>query len=169
MSGNQPSDLIKVCEFSSNEKWTLLYRGIRDGFRAANFHSKCDGNSNTLTIFKAEGSSYIFGGFTSITWDGSSGWKIDPKAFLFSLTNKDNQPSKMRQINTTKSIFCNSGYGPTFGSGYDICICNNANTRAGSYSKLGVSYQHPQPEQGHSYLAGSDEFQLTEIEVYQKE
>ena len=74
----------------------------------------------------------------------------------------------MKQINTNHSIFCFSEYGPIFGND-DIRICNNANTRAGSYSKLGVSYQHPQPSQGHSYLAGSDEFQLTEIEVYQKE
>ncbi len=69
LSDNQPFDLIKVCEFSIKDKWSLLYRGSRDGFGAANFHSKCDGHSNTLTILKAHGTSYIFGGFTSITWD----------------------------------------------------------------------------------------------------
>ena len=70
---------------------------------------------------------------------------------------------------TNKSIYCGSVYGPTFGSGKDIYICDNANTTAGSYSNLGVSYQHPQPEQGESYLAGSDAFLLSEIEVYRKE
>jgi hypothetical protein len=99
LKGQQSFDLIKLCEFSSKNKWTLLYRGTRDGFCATNFHSKCDGNRNTLTIFKAKGTSYIFGGFTSITWDDSSGWKIDPKAFLFSLTNKDNQPSNKTRNN----------------------------------------------------------------------
>jgi len=34
---------------------------------------------------------------------------------------------------------------------------------------LGFSYEHPQPDQGESYLAGSDELKLSEIEVYQKE
>jgi hypothetical protein len=48
--GNQPSDLIKLCEFSPKHKWTLLYRGTRDGFGAGDFHSRCDGHSNTLTI-----------------------------------------------------------------------------------------------------------------------
>ena len=38
-----------------------------------------------------------------------------------------------------------------------------------SYSKLGDSYKHPQPSQGGSYLAGSAQFQLSEIEVFQKE
>jgi hypothetical protein len=169
LAGNQPLELIELCEFSLKNKWTLLYRGSRDGFAATDFHAKCDGNSNTLTIFKARGSSYIFGGFTSITWNGSSGWKIDPNAFLFSLTNKDNQPFKMRQNNANCSIVCRSDYGPTFGSGYDICICNNSNTTTGSYSNLGNSYQHPQPSQGASYLAGSHQFNLSEIEVFYKE
>ena len=169
LAGNQPSELIELCGFSLKNKWTLLYRGSRDGFGATDFHSKCDGNSNTLTILKAKGSSYIFGGFTSITWDGSSGWKIDPNAFLFSLTNKDNKPFKMRQNNANCSIVCRSDHGPTFGSGYDICICNNSNTTTGSYSNLGNSYQHPQPSQGASFLAGSHQFHLSEIEVFYKE
>ena len=75
----------------------------------------------------------------------------------------------MRQINTTKSIICHSENGPIFGSGNDIRICNSANTREGSFSKLGHSYEHPQPSQGNSYLAGSHPFQLSEIEVYQNE
>jgi hypothetical protein len=169
LSGRQSSELIQLCEFSLKDKWTLLYRGSRDGFGARNFHSKCDGNSNTLTILKVSGTSYIFGGFTSITWESSSKFKSDPSAFLFSLTNRDNQPSKIRQINTNESIYCGSLYGPTFGGGKDIYICDFANRLAGSYSKLGHSYQHPQPSQGHSYLAGSHPFQLSEIEVYQKE
>jgi hypothetical protein len=168
LSGNQPLELLKLCEFSLKDRWTLLYRGTRDGFGAANFHSKCDDHNNTLTILKAKGSSYIFGGFTSINWESSSGWKSDPNAFLFSLTNRDNQPCKMKQINTTYSINCHSGYGSTFGGGHDICICNNANITTGSWSNLGNSYEHPQPNQGQSYLAGSHQFQLSEIEVYKK-
>ena len=122
-----------------------------------------------MTIFKAKGSSYIFGGFASINWDGTSGRKSDPNSFLFSLTNRDNQPSKIRQIYKSNSIYCGSYFGPIFGFGDDIHIGNNANTTMGSYSNLGVSYQHPQPEQGESYLAGTQYFQLSEIEVYQKE
>jgi hypothetical protein len=168
LKDKQPSELINLCEFSLKDKWTLLYRGTRDGFGAANFHSKCDNHTNTLTILKAEGSSYIFGGFASIPLDSSNQNKSDPNAFLFSLTNKDNQPSKIRQINTTYSIYCHSSHGPTFGGGHDIHIANNANTTMGSYSNLGFAYQHPQPSQGQSYLAGSYNFQLSEIEVYEK-
>jgi hypothetical protein len=62
-----------------------------------------------------------------------------------------------------------SGYGPIFGRGHDIRVCDYANTTLGSYSKLDHSYEHPQPCQGQSYLAGSDQFLLSEIEVYKKE
>jgi hypothetical protein len=32
LTGNQSSELINLCEFSLKDKWSLLYRGIRDGF-----------------------------------------------------------------------------------------------------------------------------------------
>jgi hypothetical protein len=113
----QLSELIKLCEFSPNDKWSLLYRGTRDGFGSDDFHTKCNGRANTLTILKAKQSSYIFGGFTTVMWDSFSGDKSDPNAFLFSLTNKDNQPLKMK-INPNKhhgAIYCHSSCGPTFG------------------------------------------------------
>ena len=50
----------------------------------------------------------------------------------------------------------------------DIYICDNANSTKNSYSNVGVSYEHPQPHQGLSYLAGSYQFQLSDIEVYEK-
>jgi hypothetical protein len=169
LKDKQPFDLIKVCEISLNDKWTLLYRGSRDGFGANDFHSKCDNHKNTLTIIKAKGTSFIFGGFTSISWDSLGQHKSDPNAFLFSLTNKDNKPFKMRQINTMYSIYCMPNYGPIFGGGCDLYICDSANTTSDNGSKLGRSYEHPQPDQGKSYLAGSDAFLLSEIEVYKKE
>ncbi len=166
-------ELIKVCEFSPNDKFRLLYRGTRDGFRPRDFHLKCDGHSNTLTILKAKQSSYIFGGFTSVEWNSSSGFKSDANAFIFSLTNKDNKPVKMK-IDPNEhqcAILCHSNCGPIFGP--DIQITGNANTTMYSYSNLGCSYKHPQyayrTNEAKTFLAGSYNFQLDEIEVYQKE
>ena len=91
-------ELIKLCEFSPNDKRSLLYRGTRDNFGGKAFHSKCDGKSNTLTILKAKQSKFIFGGFTAVNWESSNNLKhkSDPNAFIFSLTNKDNTPLKMK-------------------------------------------------------------------------
>ena len=81
----------ELCEFNPiQEVQTILYRASEHGFNSKDFHSKCDGHANTLTILKSSGgSSFIFGGFTSATWDSLSGWKADSDAFLFSLTNKE--------------------------------------------------------------------------------
>ena len=69
------------------------------------------------------------------------------------------------------AIYCGSGLGPTFGD--DIRIANNANTTMDNYSNLGHTYLHPQyafgTNEAKTFLAGSFEFQLAEIEVYQKE
>jgi hypothetical protein len=150
-----------------------LYRGTRDGFGAKSFHSKCDNKSPTLSICKAHDSSYIFGGFASVTLNGSQTFKSDPNAFIFSLTNKDNQPLKMK-VDPDRhkyAIGCHSRYGPTFGN--DVCIENKANTEMECCSLLGHSYKHPQYAHGtneaKTFLAGSYRFQLDEIEIYQKE
>ncbi len=64
-------------------------------------------------------------------------------------------------------------YGPTFVYYGDIHIANNANTTMDSRSNLGHSYKNPQyahgSDEAKSFLAGSFNFQLDEIEVYQKE
>jgi hypothetical protein len=105
-----------------------------------------------LTILKAKQSSYIFGGFNRVDWDllyPKGKYKLDPNAFLYSLTNRDNQPLKMR-INPDEqhhAICCYSEYGPTFGYSGDIYIADNANTTMDSRSHLGGTYSHPQYEE----------------------
>jgi len=176
LTDEQSSKLIKLCEFSLDDKFRLLYRGSRDGFGAKDFHRKCDGHKNTLTIIKPKATSNIFGGYTSTSWDCSNQIKHDPNAFVFSLTNKDNRPCKMITTNANKSIACRAEYGPIFG-GYqnidDIIIADNANLNEYSRSELGYTYKHPQYAHGKNeaktFLAGSNPFQLEEIEVYQKQ
>ena len=177
LTDEQSSKLIKLCEFSLDDKFCLLYRGSRDGFGAKDFHRKCDGHKNTLTIIKAKASSNIFGGFTSASWDCSNQIKHDPNAFVFSLTSKNNRPCKMVTTNANKSIACRAEYGPIFGghNNYidDIFIANNGNLYESSRSDLGFTYKHPHynsnSKEAKIFLAGSNPFQLEEIEVYQKQ
>ena len=95
-----------------------------------------------MIILNANG--FIFGGFTSTSWNDFGQWKSDPNAFLFSLTNKDEKPCKMK-IKADQhqyAIVCHSDLGPTFGGGHDIRICSNSNTNKSSGSYLGSSYEH---------------------------
>ena len=58
-----------------------------------------------------------------------------------------------------------------FGGGHDLYISNDCNSNTKSYSDLGDSYEAPdgfkyQSGQARSYLAGSLNFSVSEIEVY---
>ena len=60
-----------------------------DGDGPINFHTKCDGISNTLILIKSAGNRR-FGGFASQTWESSSNEynKDDINSFFFLLINK---------------------------------------------------------------------------------
>jgi len=172
----QSLELMELCEFNLKEKFNLLYRGSQDGFTGNDFHLKCDGQANTLTILKAKNSEFIFGGFTTVTWESGAHHKSDPNSFIFSLTNKDNKPCKINTSDAEHSIGCWSRYGPIFGSG-DIRLGTNLITNewdldTESYSDLGNTYEHSQyacgTNEAKSFLAGSYEFELSEIEVYER-
>jgi hypothetical protein len=177
------NDLIRLCEFPSDANiWYLLYRGSRDGFRAEDFHEKCDGESSTLTIIKAKSSDFIFGGYTDAEWESFGGDKSDPNAFIFSLINKDHKPCKMNVTDPNRAIYCSSRYGPIFGGSIiredttflngDIRVANNGNVNMDNFSNLGNAYNHPsyllESKEAASFLAGTLNFQIEEIEVYQR-
>jgi hypothetical protein len=84
------------------KRFSLLWRGSRDGFGASAFHRRCDGHANALTvILDTEGN--ILGGFTPVerespVWNGSENncWKADnsEKSFLFTLKNPHSIPAR---------------------------------------------------------------------------
>ena len=163
-------DLVTLCKLSG-KNFKLLYRATRDGFQASAFHAKCDHQPKTLTIIQTT-NGYIFGGYTSTTWDGTSATKADPKAFLFSLVNFRSLPLLMpMKAGEAHSIWCNASFGPVFGSGHSIKIANDSNTTTRSYSNLGKSYDFTlfayETIEAQSFLAGSRNFKTWEIEVFQ--
>lgn len=172
LSKDQKKQLLRLCDFVQNQKFTLLYRGTSNGFSATDFHSKCDKYANTLTIIKTS-NSHIFGGYTDAIWSSAGCWTTGHNSFLFSLINYDGNPFIMRCIEPQHAIYCNINYGPTFGNGHSLYIANNSNANKQSYSNLGTSYKHPRYPYGtnesKAFMAGSYNFQTDEIEVYKKE
>jgi hypothetical protein len=167
---NQFVRLKKLGSFRLDQQWKVLYRGSVDGFGAADFHRKCDGHTDTLTIVKST-NGYVFGGYTKSVWDKSDNYKTEPGAFLFSLINSQKVPYRFNCIQNDYNIRCNPNYGPTFGYGFDLYIATDANSNTNSYAKLGTSYQLPAGydlSSASSFLAGSKQFQINEIEVFTK-
>lgn len=124
----------------------LLYRGSRDGFKAVDFHKKCNNKGETLVIIKSN-EDYIFGGYTEINWDNTT-WngKVgennnsrregNGNEFVFTLKNPHNiEPSKFNMKNEwlNHSICCDAKLGPIFGCN-DIRIENECNNNNNSFS-----------------------------------
>ncbi len=169
---NQIKDLILLCDIQTTKKWNLIYRASKDGFGAKDFHSKCDKQPNTLIIIKSENGN-IFGGYTEQDWTPNNYLKTDKNSFIFSLINKDNKPLKLKCLNASKAIWCGTDYGPIFGEDPVIRISNNSNQNTESISDFGISsvvYKHPyyaeNSLEAKSFLAGSRNFKVLEIEAY---
>ena len=101
-------------------------------------------------------------------------WKRSNSSFLFSLRNKDGLApfiANIKQDNENYAIYCSSSYGPSFGGGHDLHICNNPHQVSQSYSNFGYSYQLPtgyvyNSTKAQNFLAGQYQFLTTEIEVF---
>jgi hypothetical protein len=147
----------------------LLYRGSRDGWKYADFHSRSDKKGPTITFFKVKENGRRCGGFTSISWDTSGFYKSDPSAFLFSLDSKQHFPVKL----TDKAIYCQGNYGPHFGNNGDARDLsayyepfNSGNNCRSRPEK--PTYMIPKDANGKSVLTGvADDFNAAEIECFQ--
>ena len=94
---------------------------------------------------------------------------------MYSLRNNDDLASfksTLKDENDPYGICRYSSYGPTFGTGHDLYIANNArsNTGSGSHTDFGPSYNLPPgytlyDTDTRSLLGGSYYFTPSEVEV----
>jgi hypothetical protein len=159
-----PTILNDVMKKGSN----LKYRGTRDGFKSTEFHQKCDGCVNTITLIETT-KGYIFGGFTKLQWDSSNSWKRDDnrESFLFTIRNPHNLSArKFALSNPSYAICCSGSYGPIFGNGNDIFVSDSSNMNANSCSNLGTGYVNDTGINGNQVFTGEFHFTVKEIEVF---
>ncbi|XP_067041439.1 uncharacterized protein [Acropora muricata] len=114
--------------------WTLCWRASTHGWSAGTFHSNCDGRGPTVTIVSVS-SHYIFGGYTDQSWQGSAyNYIYSPNAFIYSLRNYYGYGYFKNDVTSpSHATYSHSGYGPTFGSGHDIYLADNAGYNYNSY------------------------------------
>jgi hypothetical protein len=65
----------------------LLYSGSIHGWRAKDFHSRCDGKRPTISLFKVKNTGECIGGYTNGQWSSSGGFVEDDNAMLFNLSS----------------------------------------------------------------------------------
>ena len=163
--------LEKLYEWIGCNKMELLYRGTRDGSRSNIFHNKCDNKGPTIILCKNEKDN-IFGGYSSISWTTNAGYKSANGSFLFTLTNIHNTPPTKfpNTQNENCAVYHHSGYGPTFGDGFDLCISDDYLNNNSSYSRLCNDYSYPDIlGKGYSIFTSdlnNNNFKLKEVEIF---
>ena len=164
---------------------SLLYRGSRDGFKSSDFHRLCDNQGETLVIIKST-DNYIFGGYTSISWN-STKWngkcgsnnnarrKGKGLEFIFTLKNPHNIPPSKFNIQKSwldHSICCDINLGPIFGCN-DIRIENDCNIKSNSFGyydfKPGEYCFDDTTGKKRMLFTGSSKYKVEEIEVFKIE
>jgi hypothetical protein len=154
------------------KSFELLWRGSRDGFGAAEFHCRCDGQANILTLI-LDTSGNTFSGFTPVEWDSSSGYKGNDsvRSFLFTLTNPHGVLARkfvLRGEKKQNAICCNSGFGPIFGF-IDICVANDCNANTRSFTRIGTNWGNRTYANNTTiaeFLTGAFNFTVKEIEAF---
>jgi hypothetical protein len=173
--------IISACpeifeEFRGKRFW-LRWRGSRDGFRASEFHLRCDGHGNTLTVvLDTEGN--VFGGFTPVTWklqnpETSARPRIPAddgrdRSFLFTVKNPHNIPARrfaLKSEGQAHAIFCVPGVGPCFG--WDFRVCDDCNRTRGNYTTIGRGYVNDTGWEPELVFTGSRHFTVKETEVFE--
>lgn len=93
-------------------KFKLIYKASEQGWNFEDFHKACDEVGPTVVLFKSS-KGFRFGGFTSLPWKSSGGYKNDKESFIFSL---DYREQLFKPNNYTYSIYHKNSWGPNFGS-----------------------------------------------------
>jgi hypothetical protein len=62
------SDFPEIFTEFRKKQFSLLWQGSRDGFKATEFHRRCDGHADILTVI-LDTKGNIFGGFTPVEWE----------------------------------------------------------------------------------------------------
>ena len=144
----------------------LLYRNTRDGGSANDYHSKCDGHKNLLTLVKTTDGKK-FGGFSSLQLDINNHNLIDETAFIFSLDKKQNY-----YIQKGKKAVCfiekmGPIFGSTFGQSSEFSISINCLEEENSWDDTGKSCCYDYEKRRKSVLAGREKFKVLDYEVFE--
>jgi len=134
----------------------LLYVASKDGDLAKDFHNACDGKGPNVVIVESEGGA-VFGGYTNLDWEGSTGWRTSETSFLFRL-----RPTAMkypiRAGYEDRALIINSEYGPLFGD--DLRIFDGALNSSSNYV-MGRGYSFS----GYEISDGEKQFKIEEYVV----
>jgi hypothetical protein len=162
-------ELPEILSEFRGKRFSLLWRGRRDGFAASTFRHRCAGHSNTLTVI-LDRDGNIFGGFTRATWQPPRKGPDDTRtsgSFLFTLKNPHDIPPRRFPVKPDLKSPISRGYAywsPMVGTefGRDLSLSDMCKS-----TQLGVDYINDTGLDGATVFTGSKMFTLREIEIFE--
>ncbi len=157
----------------SDTRWSVCYKATRDngGFSFASstalaFHGRCDGYARTFFVARSTAGA-LFGGYAGQPWGAATcGYKSDPTAFLFSLTNDFRHGLLNGASASAYALYDCPTLGPTFGMGHDF----STNLKDQASVSLGYTYAcrtgSGSPACSSDYVGMAAPVALVELEVY---
>jgi len=121
-------------------KYELLFRASKDGFRAIDFHNKCDGINNTITLVKTTNGKR-FGGFNDLSWNSNN--NIKAINFIFDLKEKEVFYNDNNNNNNNNKIDSYSNYGPIFEGNNGFKISDNCNENKNYFNSIQSKNSYP--------------------------
>lgn len=150
-------DLLKKWADIKKGKLTLAYKGSLNGFSSKYFYLKNEELGKTFFLFQNASNQKVFGGYTSKLLLKDGEYQIEPKAFVFSLTERIKYPVK----ELSKAIkYCSDSF-VRFGS--DLVIYDKPQS-TNNYSGFPNSYGENSLDK--FSLTGEEYFKLSEVEIY---
>ena len=160
------SEAVKILKWicpNNERRVKLLYKATPEENTRDDFHRKCDNKGATVTIIETT-KGRRFGGYTSLSWDSSSGWKDDKEAFLFSLDND----KKYDVIQDSEyKVWSNTGYGQWFGNNGNIGLAYEKNYFIGNDTHRENFGNKCYSITVQNELSGGKTFNISKMEVYQ--
>ena len=145
----------------------LLFRATRDGDTSESFFDHCAGRGPTIMFEKID-NGHRFGAFTMIPWIKEDKWYKDPKAFMFSLTNKLKFDLK-KQDDPHAVRHDASGYCVRYGDGATIFVSTNIlqnNSNCGCHADDYCTYKITNKELNGYDTPNRVQFIVHEFEIY---
>jgi hypothetical protein len=164
------SDIPSILDEFRHSQFELLYRGTRDGFGSSDFHRGCGENRDTITLIRTT-KDFIFGGYTPLSWDSpTTAYKADAshRSFVFTIKNPHGFGCRkfgLKPDETQHAIYTRQDFGPTFGNGHTIYVCNNCSTTNNNCTRL-YSYVNDTGLNEYTVFTGEQHFTMKEIEVF---
>ena len=142
--------------FERKLKFKLLYRATDEKYSSSEFHKKVDKYKNTIILIK-DINNFIYGGFTTKTWDGNKIFKNDKHSILFNIDKEKYYEVK----DETHAIFCDTNLLAVFG---DKDLVLGPNSIDSNFPK---SYGSSKDIEKNELTIGYNKLTPSEIEVFQ--